>query len=80
MTETFSDMNEHNRCEYKGKAAKEFCDFCNEHPYIKIIFVAKRRRYISYCGNGDEYYDIDLIYSADSKHCEKNYFGRWELK
>lgn len=65
-----------------GKAAKDFCDFCNAHPFIEVVLVSKRRREIKNCGNGIEFYDIDLIFKADKKMLKEpeGDWEEWELK
>ena len=61
-TITFSDYGDFGY-KTRGKALDEFEEFCHKNPEIEIIKIIKRRRYITNAGNGDEYYDLDVIFS-----------------
>ena len=65
-TITFSDYYD---CDYKciGRALDKFGEFCRKNPDIEIIKIIKRRRYIANAGNGNEYYDLDIIFSEELK-------------
>lgn len=62
-----------------GKANEDLKDFLNKHPYITIISLNKRNREIKNCGNGEEYYDLDLIFKVEKKYCKENICGELEL-
>lgn len=64
----------------KNKADKEFVEFYNKHPYIKILNLTKRQMCIQNCGNGTAYYNIDLIFAVDKKYCYQDDWENWELK
>ena len=82
MNRTFTDKYNHK--DYSGyevgKANEDFTKFYNKYPFIKLIFVEKRPRYVENAGNGTGYYDIDVIFLVDERYCEKDNSGDYRLK
>ena len=64
-TITFSDCSPYRDEHCIGKALSDLEVWCRVNPKIEIIKIIKRRRYIANAGNGNEYYDLDVIFSEE---------------